>query len=130
VVNGVPDTASAWEVTTTGIRSLGRTRDVGGLRVTLPKFDQTAAVILTSDRTVIARLRMRIEAMAEKSARTSVELAKAKLDRVRQVDDELRLAGHTQPDGPQLLAQAAQQVRMAEGALERRDWVDARQKSD
>ena len=130
VVNGVPDTASAWEVTTTGIRSLGRTRDVGGLRITLPKFDQTAAVILTSDRTVIARLRMRIEAIAEKSARTSVELAKAKLERVRQVDDELRLAGHTLPDGPQLLARAASLTRTAEDALARRDWVDARQKAD
>ena len=57
IVPPFDDSASAWEISTTGIHSLQHTRPAGGKQITLKKFDQTAAVILTSDRDIIAQLR-------------------------------------------------------------------------
>jgi hypothetical protein len=134
IVSGVPDTASAWEVTTTGVRNLRTVRDVGGLRITLPKFDQTAAIVLTHDQNVVHQLRAKTARTAEPSARVSIELAKAKLDRVRKLDVELRQATGSaragQPDGPQLLASAEQQTVLAEKAFAGRDFDSARQYAD
>ncbi len=127
VVPGVDQTASAWEISPTGIRSLGRERVSGGLKITLKKFDQTAAVIVTSDRELIAKLRQKIETLGETSARVSVALSKQKLDRVTKVDAELQSLGVNQPDAPQILARSEQLVGFAEQALRRKHYHEARQ---
>jgi hypothetical protein len=134
VVRGADESASAWEVTTTGIRNLASERVAGGIRITLPKFDQTTAVILTPDRNFKAKMSSKIKSMAMKSSRVSVELAKAKLERVRKVDEELQELNVGQPDAPQLLAKAAKLVKRAEHAdregnhhLARQRSADARQ---
>ena len=119
--------ASAWEISPTGIRNLQHKPAPGGKQITLKKFDQTAAVILTSDREIIAQLRRKVETLAEPSARISVALAKAKLERVAQVDEGLQTLGVTQPDAPQILARSRQLVGFAEEALGRRDYHGARQ---
>ncbi|MGH7127204.1 MAG: hypothetical protein ACREIV_01455, partial [Planctomycetaceae bacterium] len=129
VVQGVPESASAWEITTTGIRSLERERVPGGLKITLKKFDQTAAVVLLSRDQLQQkeRLRRRIEQLAPTSAAVSVELAAAKLERVRQVDAELQTLDAAQPDGHQLLARAAQLVEEARSHLHGRNFDAARE---
>ncbi|MBW3541818.1 MAG: hypothetical protein KY476_16240 [Planctomycetes bacterium] len=129
IVHGVPESASAWEVTTTGIRSLNRERVSGGTQVTLQVFDQTAAVVLTSNPAVVERLRQKIAATAEPSARATVELARAKLARVREVDRELEVLGAGQRDAPQLIGKAERYLQMAEMALNRGDFDEARRQS-
>lgn len=119
--------ASAWEITPTAIRSLPHTRPPGGKQIILKKFDQTAAVVITSDRELINRLRQKQETLAAPSAKVSVELAKAKLDRVMKVDAELQLLGVSQPDAPQILSRSRQLVESAEDALSRNDYDGARQ---
>lgn len=114
-VASVPDTASAWEVTTTRIASLTSEPIPGGRRVKLPTFDTTAAIIVTSDHSIIADLKRKMETMQAQSARNWIELAKAKLNRVRIADDELTKLGAGQPDAPQLLAQARGLIQKAEG---------------
>lgn len=114
-VASVPDTASAWEVTTTRVASLTSEPIPGGRRVRLPTFDMTAAIIVTSDPSVIADLKRKMETMQAQSARNWIELAKAKLNRVRIADDELTKLGAGQPDAPQLLAQARGLIQKAEG---------------
>ena len=114
-VSSVPDTAQAWEVTTTRIASLTSEPIPGGRRVNLPAFDTTAAVIVTSDPNVIADLRRKMETMQAQSARNWIEMAKEKLNRVRIADDELTKLGAGQPDAPQLLAQARGMIQKAEG---------------
>ncbi len=120
-------TASAWEISPTGIRSLQHKPTPGGKLITLKKFDQTAAVILTSDRDIITQLRKKIDTLAEPSAKISVALAKAKLERVTKVDEELQTLGVSQPDAPQILARSRELVEFAEQALSRRDYHGARQ---
>lgn len=126
IVPGVGESASAWEITTTGVQSLVPERVAGGLKVTLRRFDQTAAILFTSDRDLITRLEKRAGEIAELSARTCVELAQLKLERVRQIDEQLKSLAPPQPDGPQLLATARGLLGMAETALRNNDWASAR----
>ncbi|MEX0716189.1 MAG: hypothetical protein WD066_06375 [Planctomycetaceae bacterium] len=127
VVPGVDESASAWEVTTTGIRSLERTRVTGGIEIKLPKFDQTAAIVLSSDQNLIARLRAKAEELAPASAEASIALSRAKLERVREVDSELRSLNVVQPDAQLLLDRAAELIVWADAAHRRRDHAGARQ---
>lgn len=127
VVRGAGRAASAWEVTTTGIRSLEGIRITGGIKLTIPRFDQTAAIILTSDRALINKVRHKIADMAQLSSRTSIDMIRAKLERVRGVDAQLEALGVGQLDAPQLLARATQQLASAERAFQREDYHGARQ---
>ena len=63
-VPGVPETASVWEITTTGIHNLDRDRErvSGGVKITLRNFDQTACILLTSDQELIQQTRQRVAA--------------------------------------------------------------------
>lgn len=113
-VSSVPDTAQAWEVSTTRIESVESEPIPGGRRVKLKTFDTTAAIVVTSDHSVIADLRRKMETMQAQSARNWIELAKAKLNRVRIADDELTKLGAGQPDAPRLLASARGYIQKAE----------------
>ena len=121
VVPGVDETAAAWEVTPTSLRSIRRKAVAGGTEITLDKFDQTTAVLFTSDRQFITHLRQKIASIAAKSSEVSIELAEAKLERVRQVDGELQKLGVGQPDAPNLLSRAAEQLQQAKTAHQRGD---------
>jgi len=125
VVRGISQSASAWLVTTTGVRSLVRERVTGGIRITIPKFDQTAAVILTSDRRLIDALRERVQKTAPISARLGTALARAKLKRVREVNSQLEQLGLQQPDAPQLLHKAGAMVARSQSARKRGDYASA-----
>lgn len=123
-VASVPDTAQAWEVTTTRIVNLPSEPIPGGRRIRLPQFDMTAAIVVTSDRKVVESLRRKMELMQAQSARVQIDLAKAKLNRVRIADEELTKQGVGLTDAPQLLAQARRLLQDAESrfpaeALER-----------
>ncbi len=113
-VASVSDTASAWEVTTTRVVNLSSEPIPGGRRVKLPAFDTTTAIVVTSDRSVIDDLKRKMEAMQAQSARNWMELAKAKLNRVRIADDVLTKLGAGQPDAPLLLDQARRLIQEAE----------------
>lgn len=126
VVPPYDESASVWEISPTGIRSLTHKRTNGGKLITLKKFDQTAAILITSDRELIARLRKKQETLAEPSARVSVALAKSKLERVTKIDAELQTLGVNQPDAPQILAKSQYLVSHAEEALRQGDFHGAR----
>jgi len=116
-VEGVPETVLAWEITTTRIRLLKKKPVPGGIEITIPRFDQTAMVFLTTDQKQIVELKQRMRQIAPHSARIAVELAKMKLARVREVDQQLHDLGHPQPDAPQTLARAEEKLRQAEALL-------------
>jgi hypothetical protein len=129
VVPGGGESASVWLVTTTGIRSLQREQVTGGVKITIPLLDQTAAILFTSDPAVIQSLRRKIKGMEMKSARVSIDLAAAKLERVRKVDDELQHVHAGQPDAPQLLSSAGNRIKIAEVAFKRGDYHAARERA-
>lgn len=129
VVPGVAELASAWEITTTKIRNLQTERVTGGTLIKLGKLDQTAAIVLTSDRHAIAELESKMKTVAERSAQVCVALSQAKFERVESVDAELSSFGVGQPDAPHLLSTARELIRAAQSALGRGDFHEARQQS-
>lgn len=130
VVPGIDESATVWEVSTTGLRSLKRERVAGGTKITLPKFDQTAAIIITADRNVVSDLKQKIDLMASRSADAMVKLAHAKRERTLSINEELGSLGLTQPDSAQLLSQSEVLQREAESALQGRDFRTAREKAE
>ena len=133
IVPGGGESAAAWEVTTTGVTNLECKRVKGGLQIKLKKFNQTAAIVLTSDQSLIdgpGGLRQKINTLAERSARISIELARLKLERVRGVDSELSTLGVSQRDAPQLLGLAESTIANADRALQGGDYNGARELSE
>lgn len=129
VLPGAPRSASVWEVGSTSIRSLSREHAAGGIRIRIPRFDQTAAIVVTVDRRLITSMQARMNEMMLESARISVDLARAKLERVTDVNQELESLGVGLPDGPQILAAARAKLDQASAAFKRRDYHGARTRS-
>ncbi len=130
VVPGIDETASAWEITTTGIHNLPRERVSGGVKVTLKNFDQTACILLTSRQDLIEQVKQRVAAIEERSARTSLTLAELKLERVRAIDQQLGEFGLRQTEGPRYLGLAWQMYQEARAALGQQDWQTVRVRSE
>lgn len=116
-VPGGFESAQPYLVTTTGVRSLARNRPSGGLEITLPEFDQTAAIIITTKQEVVERLRQHARRLAPASAKLQLQLAITKLARVRKVDSELRSLGCNPAQTETLLQDAEQQIKFAESLL-------------
>jgi hypothetical protein len=106
VIPGVPDTATIWKVSTTGVSTVQKQPGSTGAKVTLENFDQLATLVISTDPNWGSILRKRITRISDRSARLWYELATEKLQRVKRVDAELQQMGHGVPDGPQLLAHA------------------------
>ena len=128
IVPGGGETATAWEITTTGrLQNLARETVAGGIKIVLPKFDQTAAILITSDQSVVERLNQRIAVVQDRSAAAGVELSQLKLERTRQIDRQLQQMGVGLPDARRLLGQAGQHCDSADAALRQQQYQSARQ---
>jgi len=128
IVPGGGETATAWEITTTGrLQNLTRETVAGGIKIVLPKFDQTAAILITSDQSLVEQLNQRIAAMQDKSAGACVELSQLKLERTRQIDQQLQHLGVGLPDARRLLGQAGQHCDSADAAFRQQQYQSARQ---
>ena len=128
VVPGGGETAAAWEITTTGrLRHLDREPTAGGVQIKLPRLDQTAAILITSDQSLVEELNQKIATIQDRSAHVSVELAKLKLDRIRQADQSLQALGVARPDAWRWLGEAKLQLDKAETALRAQQPSEARQ---
>lgn len=83
----------AYLVTTTGIRRLTTGVEAGGLRVRISTtdrqvlFDQTAMILIAPKAEAVREIRSRISAIAADSAKTMIDLAEAKRDRVQAVEN-------------------------------------------
>lgn len=118
VIPGVPDTATIWKVSTTGVSTVRRQPGSTGAKVTLENFDQLATLVISTDPNWGNILRKQINQISERSARLWYELASEKLRRVQRVDAELQHMGHGVPDGPQLLAKATSHLATASQRLD------------
>jgi hypothetical protein len=120
------ETAHFWELTTTGLKPLKKEKTVGHYLVTLPKFDQSAIILVSSDAGWRDQVEQHIRKIAPDSARIAIELAKAKWLRVHDVDAELTQMGASQPDGQRLLSRSEHCIQLAEAALTRGDYEGTR----
>jgi hypothetical protein len=119
VVPGGDETATAWEVTTTGLRSVPTRRVAGGVVLEIGRFDRRSNIVLTSDPRVVSQLRLQIARISSRAARMALQLAQARFDRVREVDRSLIELGHAQPDASQLMTRAASFLSRAAALLGR-----------
>jgi hypothetical protein len=107
VVPGVSESAAVWRITPTGISNVTREPTTGGIRIVISKFDQTEAILITSDFSLVTRLRAVIRSMARESAHDSVLLAQAKFERVTRIESELEALGRHLPESRELLTRCA-----------------------
>ena len=128
-VPGVDQTAAAWLLTPTGVEHLPDERVTGGRQITLKKFDQTAAVLFTADPGALNRFRRTVSQIAPAAAEVTLQLARAKRQRVADVHQQLMMMAPV-PDAPAILRQADSLIRDAQTSLARRDYHGARIAAD
>lgn len=132
VVPGVKETAKAWVITTTEILPVktDRNAEPGGTLISLDQFDSTIAIVISTDLGLGDKLRAQVAQMQAQSAETVVQLARAKRQRVEAVIQEISQLGHPQDDDDRMLAKASEFADQAVLALERKEYVKAREQAD
>jgi len=146
----VPESAQAFEVSPGRFRVLERERTVGGTRITLPEFDTTALILITTDVAMAERVEAVVQALRPRVAQMAIEQAELKLAWTTEVNGRLAAEGHylieeeeqrkradnggpAPTDQAELLNKAAENVKAARENLEREDfstaWSEARRAS-
>jgi hypothetical protein len=126
VVPGVGESARAYEITTTEVRELQAERVTGGTQVILRKFDTTAVILFTDNGRLVDGIREKVKKLRASASRITIELARAKLERVAVVDGELHKLGRDPVDAVRFLAAAKQLVDKAETFWREQHFHDAR----
>ena len=145
-----PEGAQAFEISPGRFRVLDREPGIGGVRYTLPEFDSTALVLVTTDIDMALRVESVIKSIRPSAAQMAIEQAEIKLAWVSEISGRLAAEGHplikakTQKErektgGPlstdqaDLLQMAKENIKVAREALEREDystaWSEARRAS-
>jgi hypothetical protein len=109
VVPQVPAGTQAWEVSPGEVRVLKTERVVGGVKVTLPEFGLTTAIVFTADNSqtgLLVHFQNGAYRMRKIAAQWAHDLAVLELDKVSRINEELVRAGHALPDGEALLKDA------------------------
>lgn len=125
LVVSASETASAWQLTTTGVRALRQEVMAGGLKLRIQDFDRYAAILVSSDPELIRTLEQSIYQMAERSARLTLELASLKYRRVLATTEELREFGAVPTDVSRLFTSARQSLDRAQHEASQQDFNEA-----
>lgn len=120
VVPGVPEDAQVWEISPGDVRALQFDRVAGGVKVVIPEFGLTTALVFTANMDRAGQLQLAARRMRRLAAQWSYELAAEELKKVERVNAQLDELGHAQPDGQQLLAEARKRLDAARQAFDRR----------
>ena len=126
VVPGVGESARAYEISTTQVRELEAQRVTGGTQVTLQVFDTTAMILFTENGRLVERIREQVKRLAPSAARATIDLARAKHERVAALDTELHKMGWGQRDADRRLIAAKQLLARAENEYGVQHYRDAR----
>lgn len=117
VVQGIPESAHAWEIDTTFIQPISLERVGGGTRISLEHLDQTAAILISTNSKSAETIRSKIRRIRAQSAKINCEIAQLKLERTQQVHDQLEAMNVRPPDVEYLLRNANTYLRRANQAL-------------
>lgn len=116
------ETASAWQLTATGVRGLRRQPTAGGLHLQIRDFDQMAIVLVSSNPDDRNLLEQRIHQTAERAANLFVDLATLKLDRVRRTCAEVERIVGADASAAQLFSRSESMLANARRSLSVRDF--------
>jgi hypothetical protein len=126
VAEGVGESARAWEISLTDVHELASERVTGGKQATLDKFEMTTAILFTTDQTAVERFREKVRILSEPAAGVTLELARAKFERVTAIDEELKRLGRGQPDSVTTLNKARGRIDLADKFWREKRYHDAR----
>ena len=131
IVPMVPQSTEAWEVTPGEVRRLKATREHGGMKITIPEFGLTSAVVFTSDtKDVVARFQEQARARRQLASQYTFDMAVYELDKAIKVQDQLEQMGHTLPDARMLLADAQKRLATAKQMWDSRLFAEAYRESE
>jgi hypothetical protein len=131
VIPGAPADAQVWEVSPGDVRAIPSERVAGGLKVVLPEFGLTTALVLTNDVNAvdggqIGRLQQAARKSRRLAAQWSYDLAVEELAKVERINSLLELARQGQPDAQGLLAESRRRLDLARAAWSRGTDADYR----
>ncbi|HXG10357.1 MAG TPA: hypothetical protein VNK04_11385 [Gemmataceae bacterium] len=124
----VPNGAQVWEVTPGEVRSLRAERVTGGVKVTIPEFGLTTAIVFTSDTGptgLLVRFQDQARRLRKLAAQWSHDLAQVELEKVARVNAELEQAGRRLPDGAALLENARARLQTCARQFDNGDYREA-----
>src|SRR5262249_38800930 len=123
----VPASMQAWEISPGQVHALKVERTTGGTKITLPEFGLTAAVVFTGDQAngIVARFQEQARQMSKTAAQWSRDLAEEEIRKVAKIEEQLEQAGHTLPDGRNLLENARQRLQTCTELLAKGDYREA-----
>jgi hypothetical protein len=139
----VPEGAQAFEISPGRFRLVEeRERTVGGTRFTIPEFDTTALLLVTTDIAMAERVEAVVNTIRPRAAQMAIEQAELKLAWVTDVNGRLAADGHVliddkerlkretnggsiSTDQADLLLKAAENIKAAHENAERLDWENA-----
>ncbi len=122
MVVAASETASAWQLTTTGIRALRQEVTAGGLKLRIQDFDRHAAILITSDPELIRSLEKNIYQAAERSSQLTLEIASLKYRRVLATTEELREYSAVPTEVSRLFTIARQSLDRAQHESSQKDF--------
>jgi hypothetical protein len=125
LVPQVPPCFQGWEVQPGEVRGLRLERHAGGMKITLPEFGMTTALVFTSDVKLIQYFQELCWARRQLAAQYTYELAVQELDKVRQIEEQLEKGGHTLPDGAELLKNADDRLKEAKSLWDNHRYGEA-----
>ncbi|MCS6976916.1 MAG: hypothetical protein NZM31_07920 [Gemmatales bacterium] len=131
VIPGAPADAQVWEISPGDVRAVPAERVAGGLKVVLPEFGLTTALVLTNDVNPvdggqIGRLQQAARKTRRLAAQWSYDLAVEELAKVERINSLLELARQGQPDAQGLLAECRRRLDLARAAWSRGTDADYR----
>lgn len=121
IVESPPESAQAFQVSLGETRGLKQSRDLGGIRVTIPEFDTVALVVLTTDVTLFARYQELTHQVSQRAATWEKEFAQIQLAKTERTHGRLEAAGRPLANAPQLIAEARDMLAQCDEALSRGD---------
>jgi hypothetical protein len=125
VVPETPLGTQPWQITPVEVRSLEQERVVGGTKVTIPEFSLTTAILFTADNSptgILVYFQDRVRPQREMVAQWARDLAQIELDKITRVHEQLEAAGHSLPDGAELLHNARSRFQVCLQAWENHDY--------
>jgi hypothetical protein len=129
IVPQVPGSMQAWEVTPGEVRGLRWENEPGRIKVTLPEFGLTTAVVFTSDIALIASFQQQARAYRRDAAQWTYDMATQEFAKVQRVQTELERAGQTLPDAGALMQDAQNRLKTAKEHWDGRLYSDAYRES-
>lgn len=129
-----PESAQAYEISPAAVRLLTKREQVpGGIRVTLPDFGITSAILITTDTGLVERISQAVARIRPRAVMMAIDQANWQFRQVSATYGQLAAIGKGAADAPQLFALAQEHLRSAGEALAREEhalaWDEARRAS-